>query len=615
MSHAPTESQLFLPWLHELPLGLCALDADLIVHAWNRTLEVWTGLPAAQVLGTDLSERFPRLRSPRLYPRLREALETGVPIVFSAALHRCVLDIPARNGAPGELMVQETWLRRLASAPHLLFMSVQDLTLEYRQLTALRQERQELRRIQRELEQVNQSLQSSLCMYAHNNQRLQAEIKERARVEEELRQHTLELMAANDREAEQSIWLEHMVQELTMARKQAELAARAKSEFLANMSHEIRTPMTAILGFVELLREPGLTEQERRQALDTVHRNGEHLLTIINDILDISKIEAGRMTIERVECSPRKIVEDVLELMSSRAAEKGLQLQCDHVGPIPERIETDPTRLRQILVNLVGNAVKFTSAGRVHVVMQLSGSPVEGHPRLRIDVIDTGIGMTEEQIRNLFQPFSQADTSTTRKYGGTGLGLTISQRLARMLGGDITVTSESGRGSCFTVTINPGTIVMASTKPAVTLPSAAGLDSSLSLEGIHVLVVDDAPDNRRLLSYHLKKAGATFEFAENGQQACEKARAAREARSYDAILMDMQMPVMDGYDATRALRREGDKVPIIALTAHAMSSDREKCLSAGCDDFLTKPIDRMALIRTLRRHTIEAGTELAVFPR
>lgn len=617
-SDSPASPPIELAWLDDVPIGVCVIDLDLRVHAWNRTLELWTGLPSNIMCHSDLGLRFPKLRSPKYYQRFREVAESGLPVLFSAALHRRVLDVPARNGSPGELMVQETWVKRVAGASGaLLLMTIQDLTTEYRQLTELRNDRREMVRFQRELEKANQSLQSSLCLYARNNQRLQAEIQERAKIEQELRQQRNDLIAAKDREAEHAIWLEHMVKELTAARQQAETAAQTKSEFLANMSHEIRTPMTAILGYVELLREPDISEEEKLQAIETVQRNGQHLLAIINDILDISKIEAGRMTVERIPCSPRQIIEDILTLMSARAAEKKLDLKADYIGSIPEVIHTDPTRVRQILVNLIGNAIKFTSSGSVRVVSQMIVSPDGAPPRLRIDVIDTGIGIREDQVRNLFHPFTQADMTMSRQYGGTGLGLAISQRLARMLGGDITVASEYGRGSCFTVTLDPGAVVVSSPPNDAVGESAAPPPRPIAarvLENAHILIVDDAPDNRKLLSYHIKKAGGSFDLAENGEIAVNLVRHARCSRPYDAVLMDMQMPVLDGYQATAAIRNDGDRLPIIALTAHAMSGDREKCLDAGCDDFLTKPIDRVALIETLARYVAKPKAELTVFP-
>ena len=387
----------------------------------------------------------------------------------------------------------------------------------------------------------------------------------------------------------------------------AESATRAKSEFLANMSHEIRTPMTAILGFSEvLLGEPGIERAppERIEALRTIRRNGEYLLDLINDILDLSKIEAGRFEVERIDCSIVQLLSDVLSLMRVRADAKRLPVSIEYQGDIPELIRTDPLRLRQILINLVGNAIKFTETGRVRLVVQLLRSTRQ--PQLCVDVIDTGIGLTREQQSRLFQPFCQADSSTTRKFGGTGLGLMISKRLAEMLGGDITVTSVRRKGSCFRVTFETGSLDGVKMvggdciREGLIQPRPAEPTTTpLKLTG-RILLAEDGPDNQRLISFILKKAGADVTVVANGQLACEAARAAMEKDApFDLILMDMQMPVLDGYDATRHLRATGYSRPIVALTAHAMEGDDAKCLAAGCDKYLTKPIDRTKFLTVL----------------
>ena len=399
---------------------------------------------------------------------------------------------------------------------------------------------------------------------------------------------------------------------LEEAKTLAESANRAKSEFLANMSHEIRTPMTAILGFTDVLLEHGNLENapaERVDAARTIKSNGEHLLGLINDILDLSKIEAGKMTVELMDCSPCALVAGVASLMQVRAGAKGLPLQIEYRGPIPETIRTDPTRLRQILVNLVANAIKFTEVGAVRLITYLADAA--DPPALCFDVVDTGIGMTLEQSARLFQVFAQADGSTTRKYGGTGLGLTISRRLAWILGGDVSlVASQPSAGSHFRATVATGPLAGVSMidDPLSATTVCGGVHAetpeavALTLFGSRILLAEDGPDNQRLITHVLKKAGASVTVVENGHEAVEAAMAAQQAGSpFHVVLMDMQMPVMDGYEATRCLRAFNYTGPIIALTAHAMAGDRQKCLAVGCDDYAAKPIDRARLLETIQR--------------
>ncbi|MBI5361953.1 MAG: response regulator [Planctomycetes bacterium] len=393
-------------------------------------------------------------------------------------------------------------------------------------------------------------------------------------------------------------------EELARARLEAEASSRAKSEFLANMSHEIRTPMTAILGFADLLAlggEPG------DDAVATIRRNGEHLLAILNDILDLSKIEAGRMTIERVPVDVRRLADDVVELERVRAERRGITLELEVATRVPRTMACDPLRLRQILMNLAGNAIKFTDKGGVRIVLTAD----ERERRVVFAVSDSGIGMTPEQVARLFQPFTQADGSMSRRFGGTGLGLTISRRLANMLGGDITVAAEFGRGSTFRVElpIDPAeTIEWVAPDYQAPVPVHAGpfaaSDATQLLEGARVLLADDGKDNQRLISIHLKRAGASVEVVDNGVDVLKRLCAGERLRDdapYDVLLLDMQMPELDGYSTAQRLRALGSKLPIVALTAHAMSGDREQCLAAGCDDYATKPIDRDLLLAAVRR--------------
>ena len=405
--------------------------------------------------------------------------------------------------------------------------------------------------------------------------------------------------------------LERINAELKAATAAAERASQSKSEFLANMSHEIRTPLTAILGYLDLLDDPS-EAAAHPEHIDTIRANAHHLLRIINDILDLSKIEAGKLELEHIPFSLEAIAGDVQSLLRVRADDKGLDLEIERATDLPEIVSSDPTRLRQILLNLVGNAIKFTLRGKV--TMRLTwladpGSPTAG--RLRVEVEDTGEGIPPDKLDRLFVAFSQADSSVTRRHGGTGLGLTIARRLARMLGGDLTVRSQVGQGSCFsfeiqTQALEPKSTAIASrgTRPA---PST---DEPLS--GLRVLVAEDVKVNQKLVRRFLEKAGARVELADDGREAMEKIREASAAggQPFDVILMDMQMPEVDGYTATRELRAEGYGGPIVALTAHAMASDKARCLAAGCTDFLSKPIDRQALIERVADHssTREAST-------
>ena len=411
-------------------------------------------------------------------------------------------------------------------------------------------------------------------------------------------------------------------EQLRVAKEIAEAATRSKSEFLANMSHEIRTPMTAILGFAENLLEPDLSESERLNASQTIHRNGQYLLRIINDILDLSKIEAGRMTVEHVTCSPCQLVADVASLVRVRAGAKGLPFKIECTGPMPETIQTDPIRLRQILLNLIGNAVKFTEVGSVRLITQMAGDTER--PAVQFDVVDTGTGMTQKQVANLFQPFTQADASTSRRFGGTGLGLVISKRLANMLGGDIwVVESQPNRGTRFRATVATGPLDGVAmiddplTATAVRTEGKEGerAESPARLDNRRILLAEDGPDNQRLIAHVLKKAGAEVIVVDNGERAVHAVEASIEEQApFDTVLMDMQMPVMDGYEATRRLRQVQYDRPIIALTAHAMSTDRDKCIESGCNDYASKPVDRQALI-ALINHYIEARPLADTHPR
>jgi signal transduction histidine kinase/CheY-like chemotaxis protein len=397
--------------------------------------------------------------------------------------------------------------------------------------------------------------------------------------------------------------------ELELARAQAVASTEAKSRFLAHMSHELRTPLTAILGFSQLLAERDVPSAERIENALTIHRNAEHMLTLINEVLDSSKIEAGRMTVEHIPMSLVDVVTSACKLFAKPAAEKGLRLEVEFATAVPERVLGDPTRLRQILMNLLGNAVKFTAHGQVRIAVACTGTAGDAASgRVLCRVSDTGKGMTPDQLARLFRAFEQADLATARLHGGTGLGLSISKQLAHLLGGDLTVASQPGQGTTFTLELplrpTPGAQWL---KPSAdSTPAAAASATAPSLSG-RVLLVDDGADNRRLIGLVLERAGANVETAENGQQAVDKVLATRsEGASYDLILMDMQMPGLDGPGATRALRRAGVTTPIVALTANLLASDQQTCRDAGCDGVLGKPIQRPHFLAACR-DAIERG--------
>ncbi len=402
--------------------------------------------------------------------------------------------------------------------------------------------------------------------------------------------------------------------ELRGAMEEAEASSRVKSAFLANMSHEIRTPMTAIIGYAELLSSKVELDQERLdESVDAIGANARHLLTIINDILDMSKIEAGQMELERIATDPMKIVDEVVALIRPQGLVKGVDVSACGSASIPEQISTDPTRLRQILLNLAGNAVKFTEVGSVRIEMDCDREA----GMMRFRVTDTGIGMTSEQRDEIaqFQAFCQADSSVSRRFGGTGLGLRISNELAAKLGGGIEVESAYGMGSVFTLCIPAVETsvdrVDGECEPEVEVedvePVMAAervVDGSKRLEGVRILLAEDGVDNQRLISFHLERAGAEVLVYENGRLAVEAIEGCTAVDLPDLVLMDMQMPVLDGYRAAERLRSGGCTLPIIALTAHAMNGDRQRCVESGCDEFVSKPIDVDLLIQTCLRTTM-----------
>lgn len=410
-----------------------------------------------------------------------------------------------------------------------------------------------------------------------------------------------------------------LAEESKAAKDEAELASRAKGAFLATMSHEICTPLTAIVGFGDVLLDASSSGEDRMNAAHTIRRNASHLLLLLNDILDMSKIEAGKLDVERIACSPIQILQDVEQMLAGKAVEKGLTYKTWSEDALPSQIISDPTRMKQALLNLVGNAIKFTSHGSVRVIASCD----QKAETISFRIEDDGIGISEQQVEKLFSPFSQADNSMTRRFGGTGLGLYITRSITERLGGRLTLDSAPNVGSVFTLTLpmgevsnttwaylerretsfatpqhsshKPSTIAIPQQQP---LPNAASAQSPTSsqnqvaLKG-RILLVEDGVDNQRLISLILRKAGATVEIAENGEVGLRMALEAwKNNTPYELILMDMQMPVMDGYTASNELRNQNYPFQIVALTAHALKGEQQQCIDAGCDACLTKPINK-----------------------
>ena len=405
----------------------------------------------------------------------------------------------------------------------------------------------------------------------------------------------------------------------------AEVASHSKYEFLAGFSHRARTLMTPIIGFAEGLSDQAMTEEDRERALETIKRNSGELMTNLSSLLDIAYLETGRLEIKHAICSPFRVVNETVSSQKATAARKGLTLSVEYVGPVPETIQTDPARLTQILTKLVGNAIKYTNEGGVRLAVYFSDSGLE--PVLQFDVIDTGVGMFEGQVASLFDPFSNSPGQDVLTFTGTGLGLTICKRLAGLLGGDLGVDSVPDQGTTFRLTIATGPLdgveMIDGGRDLVDEPPPCSTDIPVDVDkkplDARVLLAEDGVDNQRLISFILKKAGAEVTLAQDGREAVDLALEAQSGdRPFDLILMDMQMPTMDGYQATTELREHGYAGPIVALTAHAMTGDREKCLEIGCDDYAAKPIDRLRLLATLHAwrgrqssHARTAGTAQA----
>jgi len=511
------------------PVGVMVLDCDYRIVFWNKCLEKWTGIAARDLVGTDARPRFPNLTIPSISRRIQDVFKSGVPAVFSPQLHPPLVPCTVKPGVLRVQYITVTSVRPEPGANFLAVFSIQDIT----DLTL---------RLQESRKTANQ---------------LAAELKQRTELQ-------------ND---------------LYRAKEAAEAANRAKSRFLAMMSHEMRTPLHGVLGMGQLLLHTELAA-DQRDMVETMNESGRLLLSLINDTLDLAKFDAGRLELEEVPFNLRALAEDSIRSLAPQAAAKGLALEAQVHQRLPEQLVGDPTRIRQILTNLLGNAIKFTSAGRVDLRISRSTS---NESVVLIEVFDTGMGIEPGMQDRLFEPFVQADLSTTRKFGGTGLGLAICKSLVESMGGTIGVDSRLGEGSRFWLKI-----ALPAVAAALEAQGQAATEAPLPVEPAcrgRILVVDDNVINQRVTARMLERLGFQAEVAGDGLQAVNAISAGRE---FTAILMDGMMPTMDGYEATAKIRHlEGRNryTPIIALTANTGAEGREQSLLAGMDDFLPKPID------------------------
>lgn len=533
-----------------LPIGIAMLDSSLKILSWNATLERWSGINSKDAIGNSLGKLFPTASIAAIDYRLKSVFNDGQSVIFSPSMHRRLLPLHTASGEP---LLHKAHFSPSPHGGNQALLVLEDVTANYRQLDKLRAERKRLKESEISLKTERQKLVSKNAAIAE-------------------------------------------------ARRKAEEANQAKSCFLASMSHEIRTPITAISGFAEILHER-VKDPITRDAAETIIRNSEHLTKLVNDILDLSKIEAGKLILTNEPCSPSDIAKQAVTLLSARADSKGLGLSLEIKPNTPSLILSDPLRLRQIVFNLLGNAVKFTEKGSVKVKLHVN----EDSQQLEFIIIDTGIGIREANLEAIFDPFSQEDASMQRRFGGTGLGLAISRNLIVGLGGNLGVHSEVGVGSEFHISLP---IVLAEEQitetiaPQESCDLSTPIDPEKPLDGQRILVAEDGLDNQKLIRFLLERAGAEIRMVENGKLALEALENRGADWQADLLLLDMQMPVMDGYTTASTLRSVGNDIPIIALTAHAMEGDRNQAIQAGCDDYATKPIDVKRLI-TLIQHSID----------
>lgn len=623
------------------PVGMSLLDREMRFIRINRKLAELNGLPQEAHIGKTASEVLDGSLDDVILPIYQRVFESGVPELG--------VEIVGKTPASEE---ERTWVASYYpvgknGAVEAVSAIVQDVTKQKRDEEELRVFNERMNDL---LESINDGFVSidrswryryvnptaAKMLYQTVEQMLDQPIfdlfpmAEGTKFEESFRKtmETGEPTAVEDYLEPLDIWcacrvypnrdgisiffsdttVQHqMLDRLRDSERKALAANQAKSEFLANMSHEIRTPMAAILGYADVLLGH-LKDPDNQNCVQIIKRNGDYLLELINDILDLSRIEAGKLDVELESTDLPALVAGLDSLMQVRAADRKNELHVHFTTAVPQSFDTDSTRLRQVLINLLGNAIKFTEQGRVELAVGLVDDESDSaNQMLEFAVTDTGIGMSDEQQVRLFQPFSQGDASVTRNFGGSGLGLAISQRLVEMLGGTISVESRLGSGSTFRVRLpinidESDTLVKPSVEPDNS--TAATVGNAPIVLNCSVLVVDDRRDVRHISQHFLEKAGARVAVAENGAEGVAAVHAAIEqGRPFDLIVMDMQMPVLDGIEATAQIRAAGIETPIVALTADAMDGDRDRCLAGGCTDYMSKPIDHELLVGKVAKHT------------